>query len=1287
MAWRRPVRLLVFWSVAVSLILAAVLVGLIQHALPWWASDVDRVARVLSSRLGTPVTIEQALPEWNARGPVVELRGVRFGADADAQGARIERATWAIDFSGLIRPGRRFSEFRVHGVDITLEKQPDGRWEVLGLPELLRAAPTRPLAEVLRALPAFALRDSRLTIRHAPDRPGITLLLAELVGVDGGDEMRWRGRLMPDSGVEDATATGEIILALDVAGDGSGRGYIEAKSLALSTWLDAIDVAGLHPVDGRLIGRIWAGFTVDGLRDVQFEIEQEQSAWALPSDADSNGEDPMPAIVPALSFGGRWQRKEGTSVLLVDGLAFGDDPPGRIRGQLADGLMRFRAEGVTHAPLGKLATVTDAMPEPIRRWLRVARPQGVITALDVVMDDQGFRQAAAHLEGLTSAAANGAPGITGLSTRFRADRDGIVLHPRGAGIVLDYPGVFENPVVFDVAGGAIAAWRDDDNGEWAFSMDQLAIAGPEFRAAFAGGMRFPDGLAIEVDLGARVEDTAVEAVKAFWPINRMRNSSRWLNRSLKGGRIVSGDAWIRGPVDAFPFRNGGGRLDAIATVVDAGLDYHPDWPAIDNVRADLVFENEGMRIVGETLRVAGMVIEDVRAEVPDLKTPILDIRAKTRATGEQLFAFVESSPLQARYGRQLEGMRIEGTPLAEVRLTLPLKRKLGESTVDGRLVFAGESFTDAQRDLAFGDVQGALQFTRHGVGTRDMKLTLAGEPAELDLRIGRATLDETAELEAELSGHLSAGAIFGRIDALAPVVAAADGQADWSVDVVIPKSDDADVPRVSATGRPSASGAGVLRVESDLVGIELGLPAPLAKERGGSLPLRLSADTATVGRRIDLRLGQLLHLDARLASPGRPLVGAIALGGASPEQLPDAGLVVTGQVPALDLGGWLALDDRTDASVASDEKIAWPRVILRAGELGVLGRGFRDVDLQMQPGADGVEVRLAGPDIEGTISWGTAAAGRVVRGRFARVHVPPAGAGAGLGASLPPSAIPALDIATDDLRVGRSVLGRTRLISHPKEGAYHIATFESRSDAFELDATGDWRRAEGRDESDLDIELRADDLGRMLESFGFAGLIEGGRTTATIDGRWEGSPAAFALERIDGTLDVDVEAGRILDVDPGMGRLFGLLNLREIPRRLILDFRDFFSQGMRFNSIQGRFALNVGDAYTDNMVLKSPSADILITGRTGLIMRDYDQTLEVSPRMGGTLPVVGAIAGGPAGAAAGLVVQGLLRIDNAAKIIYRVTGPWDEPVIIKEEPVARAAGRERSDATSMEPSS
>ena len=63
----------------------------------------------------------------------------------------------------------------------------------------------------------------------------------------------------------------------------------------------------------------------------------------------------------------------------------------------------------------------------------------------------------------------------------------------------------------------------------------------------------------------------------------------------------------------------------------------------------------------------------------------------------------------------------------------------------------------------------------------------------------------------------------------------------------------------------------------------------------------------------------------------------------------------------------------------------------------------------------------------------------------------------------------------------------------------------------------------------------------------------------------------------------------------------------------------------------------------------------------------------VTPHASATLPLVGAIAAGPVGAAAGLVLQGVLGkgIGKATGSRYKVTGSWEKPeitLVSKEAP-------------------
>jgi uncharacterized protein YhdP len=135
---------------------------------------------------------------------------------------------------------------------------------------------------------------------------------------------------------------------------------------------------------------------------------------------------------------------------------------------------------------------------------------------------------------------------------------------------------------------------------------------------------------------------------------------------------------------------------------------------------------------------------------------------------------------------------------------------------------------------------------------------------------------------------------------------------------------------------------------------------------------------------------------------------------------------------------------------------------------------------------------------------------------------------------------------------------------------------------------------------------------------------------------------------------------------------------------LALDFRDLFQSGMSFDRIEGRFQLADGNAWTEGLTVRSPAADILIIGRTGLASRDYDQQVMVAPHVTGVLPVIGGLAAGPVGAAAGLLAQGMAQsgddIERSSRVHYSVVGSWEKPVVARLTPVDPRAPPRKQDA-------
>ena len=171
---------------------------------------------------------------------------------------------------------------------------------------------------------------------------------------------------------------------------------------------------------------------------------------------------------------------------------------------------------------------------------------------------------------------------------------------------------------------------------------------------------------------------------------------------------------------------------------------------------------------------------------------------------------------------------------------------------------------------------------------------------------------------------------------------------------------------------------------------------------------------------------------------------------------------------------------------------------------------------------------------------------------------------------------------------------------------------------------------------------------------------------------WDGAPAEFSITGLQGEVSLLIRDGRLLEVEPGAGRVFGLLTLDTLQRRLSLDFSDLFKKGFDFKRMEGDFSLIDGDAYTSDFFIEGPAARIEISGRTGLTAKDYDQLIAVIPNVSTTLPIAGAIAVNPAVGVALLVADQVFsnqtnRVESITRKEYTVTGSWDNPDIERVE--------------------
>jgi uncharacterized protein YhdP len=188
-----------------------------------------------------------------------------------------------------------------------------------------------------------------------------------------------------------------------------------------------------------------------------------------------------------------------------------------------------------------------------------------------------------------------------------------------------------------------------------------------------------------------------------------------------------------------------------------------------------------------------------------------------------------------------------------------------------------------------------------------------------------------------------------------------------------------------------------------------------------------------------------------------------------------------------------------------------------------------------------------------------------------------------------------------------------------------------------------------------------DEAGGVLDEMQFNDLISKGEGEFKGDLIWIGAPHEFDFARLNGSFDLQIKDGELLQVESGAGRLIGLLNFNSILRRLTLDFRDVFSSGLKFDKMQYSGIIAEGKAIMREAFMLSPAVFVQMEGNIDLNREEIDMEIHASPELGGNLALLSAIAN-PAAGAVVFLTQRIFKDQMRANsfLSYRALGTWDE---------------------------
>jgi len=1297
------------WASALGYFAFALLLLALRYAiLPQIESYRGDVELMIGTAINRPVAIRRIEAHWAGLHPALMLEGFEIRDTRGRPALGFDQVEAELSWSSLWHFQLRLARLELNSPVLLLRRDGVGRFFAAGLEITPQASDEDDFADWLLAQEQVIVRDATITwqdeLRKAPP-----LELKHLNFQLDNSFSRHRFGFTADP-------PRQLAARIDIRGDFKGRDldeleawkgevYAELDYADLAVWRSWVDYpVNLPQGSGAL--RLWLGFANKQLLTTTADVRLADVRLQLRRDVPELDLVRLEGRVTGRRLEGGFEAelkhltlatRGGVALPPIDlklawqGAAANRPPQGRAS---ANGLdLAAMADLAAHLPLDNATRA------------RLARhaPRGRV--YDLKLDWKGAPETTGtpptwtikgRFEGLGLTALGPVPGMSGINGRIDGNEKGGSVQLNGQHSAFELPTVFADPTLELEAFAADLDWKSTADG-LQVKLNEVTFHNKDAAGDAKGSWRsLPEGPGA-LDLDARLTRGSGYAAWRYMPLAVGKQVRDWLRTAISGGKATDTTLKLRGDLRQFPFRDGkDGIFEVRGKFHDTTLRYAEDWPEITNIEGELLFAGQRMLITGKSGKIFGASVRDVRAEIADIEQAeeLLTVSGKVAGPTADFLRFIESSAVGERIDHFTKDMQAEGSGELDLKLGLPL-RKMGNSRVDGLYRFDANRLTVSSGFPPITDVRGVMHFSADNLEARGLRGMWMGAPLSVDVKTAAE-----GGVQINAAGEFSVAALRQQVG-YSEVFDNLAGSAKWTGSARIRKKS-ADV-----------------KLSSNLVGLSSSLPEPFNKSAVDAMPLNFerkllpatapraappkgpaavaqtpsARDTAagTAGGMtpapaqdmLDVSIGRAwrMQLVRRLdSSPPAITRGVVAMGDIN-RDMPERGLLFAVDLPRINVNAWRTFWPTQAGSNAPDAPVlpTLPALLfdLRTAELAVQDRNFHDVRINGShpDGATSTRFELKSRELTGNFEWDGAGSGKLT-GRIGQFSIPEAAATPAVleaKASEVLDHFPALDITVDQLSFKERPLGTVRIAAENRDG-YWNTKVDVKNDDGTLESTGRWRLSATQPDTRVEFKLSAKSIEKFMTRAGYPDTVRRGSANLTGNLSWNGSPFTIAYPTLSGSLVLDASNGQFVKLEPGVGRLLGVLSLQSLPRRITLDFRDVFSEGFAFDSIGGQFAVSRGVMETKDLQIQGPSAKVLMSGAIDLAGETQNLKVRVQPAVGDTV-ALGAMIANPVAGAVVWAAQKLLKdpIDQAFAFEYAVTGSWADPKVEKiGQPPAKA---------------
>ncbi len=1250
-----------------------------------YKQDVESWA---SESLGLPIYIDQLEGDWSLFSPIVRINGLSVHPPVDADGdpgrsildiASIEAKLDVA--SSLLHLTPVFGALRVNGVATELKLSEDGVWNFPGMTARASSdsSPSEPFdwTQTLEAIDKitrllllqeeiqlsslhlhlfdqsetphkFTLNQVRLTRYQSSSLVEGDFVVDGKKSHGGRIVMSAKGSPLADSFdasgfIELSQAQWMPIIALFMddskiqAADFGGKVWFEIEKSELQTASLTLSIANLE----------WKIKHPHQLQDtdLQLYLKKSRESWVVQSRSSMVNLDSERFKLPDLNL----RAHKGFSQFDVE-----------LHGLDLEAIIRNIRKGV-------------GWPDVVEEYIQPLSPKGVLDHALLSLYFQNFEfkdfQLTAKASSLSVAPWSGAPSADNLSVHARITSAGGEVLFTGKQPSLFFPDLYHEAWQLEYAKGRVRyRVMDDYVTVWG---DQLVISHSSVSAVqgfFDLYLSFDDNISPStLTLGLGIKDVDVKAHNKFVPYVVGEGLTSWLDDALLNGKSKLGAVLFHGPIVD---DNSTEKVQVYLEPETAKLKYQPGWPVVENIAASLWIEDQGVEAKIFQASTLGGRLKEGTVKFPYRREGGLEVDLKLSGDTGEGFQYLTNTPLSEIVGEEFQTWKVRGNHSTKFRINVPIDTQ-DDVDVDLSTDLKNTDLSLSKLNLEFKNVNGDLHYsTQKGLSSKQLKSELFGYP--LNVSIDSEMYGTNMVTNAHPVGRQSIQNVnkwlgFQRVGQI-------EGEFNLSGALRI-------------DNRPHRDS--FLQINTDLVGVTSLLPEPFSKPRDAITDTYVKVVLKT-NPEVYVGYGEQLQLALELADKGVSR-GQIFFGHSPAYLSAEPGIEVRGHIPFIPVDDWQIFIEkeinRRDSTAqknkgSQEASSTGVRLVdLSVEQIRYKDASFDNTRLRLRPNSEGWDVAVESPLIKGVGFLSEKS--RVPHSiNLAYIHwplieEPEAESETSVSTdqeALDPlkdfdiSALPPFDLKVGEIFVGPENFGRWDVELRQEKDRLRLDIKDAFIKNMQLVGRMYWHSNSSGMMTEIPIlKIKTDDFGNMQRAWRTDAAIEAKESQANIHLKWNGSPAAFNKETLEGRVKFHLTKVRaqVEGQAAKNAKLFGIANLGALGRRFQGDFSDIVEPGVEFEKIFGTVSINdqliktLGTIKAQGTLIKGE-----LSGK--LDLRDLNIDAEVLGTLSLTsqLPLFAVLIGVAPPVAASLFVAEQLtggQLERLASFVYEVKGPVGDP--------------------------